>query len=488
MTFKFNSVYSVGSNLLYVLDSNKVVPEEKNLFTVIEYVDGSHAALLYGKAHGTSVNPKLAAEEFMADRNKYFELHNMREGQKLKGQGKNSKGKSKKEVLAHHIYLSASERDGDKVTPEILNEIMDRFLKAMKWDDHRVVQAPHLNSSRYKHIHASICAYNRRGQAKIHMKNATIYRAKIELNYICVDYGLSIIDDKKVYAWASSHMPEYCTWFDDIKKNKTVEIIQNTSLEVKKQRAEERKAMRKVKADPPKDIQEEIERIITYNHSKARGYATDYSAGGHFINPRKQRPYRMNLYDHNGRPRNTLELLLLLICAILIDTNRYAKENYNISFSQHSAELQKMLDGIAVARKYGVTSPADIQNKLAECGKRIGSCKKAIARLEQELEKGQDARLQKELEKHQENLRRFQKDYGSLARLKNPIREIVSGKYNYRTEIFEQKEKAERTEDMQREKQSCERKAELNELIAKAEGQKRAYTYDSRDVKKICER
>ena len=148
MTFKFNPVYkSVSSNLFYIQDGKKMIPE-KDLFTVIEYVDGSHAALLYGKAHGTSVNPKLAAEEFMADRNKYFELYNMREGQRLKGQGKNSKG-GKKEILAHHVYLSCAEQDSDKVTPEILNEIMDRFLKAMGWDGHRAVQAPHLNS-KYK--------------------------------------------------------------------------------------------------------------------------------------------------------------------------------------------------------------------------------------------------------------------------------------------------------------------------------------------------
>ena len=135
-----------------------------------------------------------------------------------------------------------------------------------------------------------------------------------------------------------------------------------------------------------------------------------------------------------------------------------------------------------------MTSPAEIQNKLAECGKRIGSCKKAIARLEQELEKGHDARLQKELEKHRENLRRFQKDYGSLARLRNPIREILSGKYDYRTEIFEQKNWAERKEETQREKAPSGRKADINEMIAKAESRKKSYTYDSHDVKKICER
>lgn len=479
MTFKFNPVYkSVSSNLFYIQDGKKMIPE-KDLFTVIEYVDGSHAALLYGKAHGTSVNPKLAAEEFMADRTKYFERHNMQEGKKLKGQGKNSTGESKKEIIAHHVYLSCSERDGNKVTPEVMNEIMDRFLKAMKWDDHRAVQAPHWNS-KHKHIHASICAYNRRGQAKIHMKNATIYRAKIELNYICADYGLSIIDDAKVYVWASSHMPEYCVWFNEIKKNKTVEIIQNISQEEKKLRAEERKAKRKAKADPPKDIKEEIERVITYNNSKSRGYATDYSAGGCFINPRKKKAYRMNLYDHSGRKRNTLELLLLLISAVLIDTNRYAKEEYHVTFPQHNTELQKMLDSIAVARKYGVTSPADIQDKLTECGKRIGSCQKAISRLEQELEKGNDEHLQRELEKHQKNLLRFQKDYGSLMSLKNPIREIARGKYNYRTEIF-------LTENRE-EKESVVRKADINDQIVKAERQKKLYTNGFDDVKKDFEK
>ena len=469
MTFKHNPVYlNIADNIAYLQNPMKVIPEI-DVFRVNRYVGGDHAEILYGKSHGASLNPKLAAEEFLADRNKYFEVHKMREGQKLRGQGKNTSGNAKQEILAHHVYLSCSEAESDRVSAEMLNEIMDRFLVAMGWDDHRSVQSPHLNTA-HRHIHASVCAYSRGdGKKKLHMKNATVYKAKMELNYICVDYGLSFIDDAKLYVWASHHAPEYCIWIDEIKKNKTVEIHENISLEEKKRRAEERKAKRAAKVVPPKNVQEEVERVIAYNHSKAVKKRTDYDAGGRFINHRKNRPYRINLYDHTGRRRTTMELVLLLVMAMLVDTNRYAVENKRQPYSRHSWELQRMMDALSVAREYGVTVPADIQEKLAECGSQIGSYQKAIARLNTELQKGHDARLQKELEKQKQNLMKAKKDYACLINLKKPIREIVQGEYNYRTE------------ELLKERNS-ERKCSLADQILQAEKKKQYQHEDKVDI------
>ena len=471
MTFKHNPVYiNIADNIAYLQDAKKVIPE-MDVFRVNQYVGGEHAEILYSKAHGTSLHPKLAAEEFLADRNKYFAIHKMREGQKLRGQGKNTAGKAKQEILAHHVYLSCDAEESGRVSAEMLNEIMDRFLKAMGWDDHRSVQSPHLNTA-HKHIHASVCAYSRGdGKKKIHMKNATVYKAKMELNRICVDYGLSVIDDEKLYVWASHHAPEYCDWIDEIKKTKTVKVHQNISLDEKKQRAEIRKAKRSAKAEPPKNVQEEVERVIAYNRSRAVKKSTDYDAGGRFIEPRRNRPYRINLYDHSGRRRTTLELVLLLVMAMFVDTNRYAVENKRPPYSRHSWELQRMIDALSVAREYGVTVPADIPKKLAECGSQIGSYQKAIARLEAELQKGHDERLQKELEKQKQNLLKAKKHYACLINLQKPLREIVQGKYNYRTE------------ELLKERDP-ERKCSLADQILQAEKKKKCQHKDKGDIQR----
>lgn len=206
-TFKFNAVYSsVEGNLCYIADAEKQIPD-REVLKVMAYVNGEHAETMYARAYHCSSNPVLAAEEFLADREKYFACHN---GKKLSGQGS-----GKKEILAHHVYVSCHE--DDHVTPELLMKIADNFIKKMHLEDFRIFVSPHLNTPR-KHFHMSICAYSMDGKRKFHMKNDVRYRCEIELNKIAVGYGLSIIDDFKLRIWAGHNMPEYIDWLDEVKK------------------------------------------------------------------------------------------------------------------------------------------------------------------------------------------------------------------------------------------------------------------------------
>ena len=74
--FKFNAVYSaVGDNLRYIADVEKQIPDS-DVLKVMAYVNGEHAETIYARAYHCSSNPVLAAEEFLADRGKYFICHN----------------------------------------------------------------------------------------------------------------------------------------------------------------------------------------------------------------------------------------------------------------------------------------------------------------------------------------------------------------------------------------------------------------------------
>ena len=97
-TINHNPIYkTLKKNLSYVSEAHKQIPIS-DLTTVMEYVTGDHAEVLYTKGHGCSCNPELAAEEFLSDREKYLER---KKGAKLSGQTD-----AKKEIIAHHFYIS----------------------------------------------------------------------------------------------------------------------------------------------------------------------------------------------------------------------------------------------------------------------------------------------------------------------------------------------------------------------------------------------
>ena len=75
------------------------------------------------------------------------------------------------------------------------------------------------------------------------------------------------------------------------------------------------------------------------------------------------------------------------------------------------------------------------------------------------------------LEKQKQNLMKAKKDYACLINLQKPIREIVQGEYNYRTE------------ELLKERNS-ERKCSLADQILQAEKKKKYQHDDKVDIRK----
>lgn len=454
-TFKFNAVYSsVSDNLGYIADAEKQIPESEVL-KVMAYVNGEHAETMYAKGYHCSSNPVLAAEEFMSDREKYFACH---KGKRLSGQGE-----GKKEILAHHIYVSCHEED--VVTPELLMKIADDFISRLHLENFRIFVSPHLNTS-HKHFHMSICAYSMDGKRKFHMKNDTRYRCEMELNRIAVGYGLSIIDDQKLRKWAAYHVPEYVQWLDTVKNNGNIMVRDNISVEEKISRAEERRERNadrsKSRNRKEKPTEKQIRSAVRENTYKdvyaSREY---YTAGGLFPNVRKtNRPYRVRLYTETGRRRGTLELLFLLVVTAFVDTEKFARENkYYRPATKPAKEIQKMLDNIHRAQVYNVTNQQDLKNKIAEVGSWIGSHKKAMVYIERKLEKGYDESLQKAWQRHKDQYDLYRRQYRDLMLVKEAMQEVIRDQYRYQIYDFEPTE--------ERENES-KQKASLDDLISSA--------------------
>ena len=455
-TFKFNAVYkSLGDNLKYIADSEKVLPEA-DLLKVMSYVNGLHAETVYGRSYNCSLNPALAAEEFLSDREKYFACHKRK---RLSGQGK---GKS--EILAHHVYVSCAA--DDPITPEILMKIADEFIEKMNLQEYRIFVAPHLNT-KYKHFHMSISAYSMDGKKKFLMKNATRYRMEMELNYIAAKNGLSIIDDYKLRVWAGYNAPEYIAWLDAVKKEGKTVVRNNITIGEKILRAEERKERnadrnkkRKAKEKPTEKQIKLAVRENTYKDTyDPRKY---YTAGGAFPNVRKSnKTYRIGLWTPEGRKRGTIELLFLLIAVAFVDTEKYAREKqYYRPRSEPAKEVQKMIDNIHRAKIYHITDLKDLKQKTAEVGSWLGSHKKAMHYIEGRMAEQYDEKLEERLQWHKAQYDLYRRQYRDLVLVRETIREVVRDQYRYNIYDFEPIEEI---------KKEPERKQSLNVLIGSAE-------------------
>ena len=429
-TFQCNLVYTaVEDNLVYISNAEKQIPEAGAL-RVLAYMNGEHAEPMYAKGYHCSSNPVLAAQEFLSDRERYFACH---KSKRLSGQGI-----LKKEILNHHAYVSFSETD--PVTPELLMQIADDFIQKMNLQDFRIFVAPHLNT-KHKHFHMSICAYRMDGKRKFHMKNDTRYRCEMTLNQIAAGYGLSIIDHRKLRAWAEKKQPDYVEWLDAVKKEGKILVYENLSVSEKIARAEERKERSKnYSKKQEKAVEKQIQAAVRENKRKDTYDPRDYyTAGGKFPNVRKaNKPYRVGLYSETGRKKGTLELLFILIATVLVSTEKYAREKeYVRSAIQPAWEIQRMIDRIQLAQKYKIANIQDLNHKKAEVGSWIGSHKKAIAYIEKQLVTDENEKLRARWQWHKGQYEHYRRQYRELMLVKETMRDVVREKYRYQIYDFE---------------------------------------------------
>lgn len=432
-TFQCNPVYrAVESNLSYISDTEKQIPES-DVMRVLAYMNGEHAESMYTKGYNCSSNPTLATQEFLSDREKYFACH---KSKRLSGQGK-----GKKEILSHHVYVSFSEFD--PVTTELLMQIADDFIGKMNLQGFRIFVAPHLNT-KHRHFHMSISSYRMDGKCKFYMKNDIRYRCQMALNQIAADYGLSIIDHQKLRVWAEKNQPEYVEWLEGVKKEGKICVLENSTLEEKFRRAEARKeqnkARNKEKNKHEKPIKKQIQAAVRENTKKdvfeSREY---YTAEGRFPNVWKpNRPYRIGLYSDTGRRRGTLELLLLLIATIFVDTEKYARENrYYRPSAEPAWEIQRMIDSVHLIQIYQVSSVQDLKNKTYEVESWLESHTKAMAYIAKQITIEDSEMLRERWQWHREQYGKYRKQYQDLMVIKETLYEVSGEQYKYRIYDFE---------------------------------------------------
>lgn len=440
---KNNPVYvTVEKNLDYVSSGHSTIKKE-DMIRVCEYVQGEHANSLYAEAINCSKNPKLAAEQFARDRDKYF--------REKKGGGMQGGGE---EILAHHFYISFAKCDHLSIKKAM--RIVREWLKVNGLDEYRLIMAPHVNT-KLLHIHVTICAYHPKKHQKLHDNHANVYQWKKTLNRILVRENLSIIENKFL-----NKDPEYKAWFDKVREEGKIIIHKEMTAEEKKVYQEELKAMKQAqrenKNEKPnqerkagtdeikKEIQEEfleqIRRSEEEERKKKEIAARYYYSSYH--KPYKHhtgsgRYYSANAYGKNGRKRGMMELSLIL-AALVITGKNYCenkpkdKPDNVIYLGKTDVKAQKILNGISVAREYGINSPGSVDTHLKECGMNMQSLKKENYRLNKIIEDARASEFEKQdataaIKKNDDLLKKLKRDYRNLKYLQATHSEVIKPEF-----------------------------------------------------------
>lgn len=483
-----NPVYvTVERNLDYVSSGHSTIKKE-DMIRVCEYVQGDHANALYAEAINCSKNPKLAAEQFARDRDKYF--------REKKSGGMQGGGE---EILAHHFYISFAKCDHLSVKKAM--RIVREWLKANGLDEYRLIMAPHVNT-KLLHIHVTICAYHPKKHLKLHDNHANVYQWKKTLNRILVRENLSIIENKFL-----NYDPEYKAWFDKVRDDGKIIIHKEMTPEERKAYQEELKAMKKAQREnknkepePEKKVRtkeiekeireeflEQLRRTEEEEREKKERAARYYCSSYH--KPYKHhtgsgRYYSAVAYGKNGRKRGVLELSLILAALVIAGKNYCENKPKDepddvIYFGKTDVQAQRILNGISVAREYGINSPGNIDTHLKECGMNMQSLKKENYRLNKIIEDTRASEFEKQdasaaVKKNDDLLKKLKRDYRSLKYLQATHSEVVKPEfreycYPERTVISPEKPKKEPEQPESHKTAELERKPDLAYIMSNAE-------------------
>lgn len=104
-----------------------------------------------------------------------------------------------------------------------------------------------------------------------------------------------------------------------------------------------------------------------------------------FINSRTGRPYRVGLYDKNGRERSTMELMFILAVVVMKKEDKlWAVENVPEDkinepyFAKTDWKAQRMMDSIRVAREEGISNLGELDRRINDTGAALSRARAAM--------------------------------------------------------------------------------------------------------------
>ena len=424
-TLRYNNIYvNLSASMAYVVEKSKIVPQA-DIIRVQTYVKGDHSeSPLYTVTYNCSSNIELAAEEFEMDRQLYWLK---RKSTKLPGQTQ-----AKKEVYAHHFYISF--RHDEWITSEEILKILDEFIKQNHLDDYRIIAAVHRNT-RSPHVHFLVSATAMSCDKKLGMNNTKLKALKKSLNHITYEHGYGFIDNKSL----SYDDAEYAAWVSSVKAAGKVPVYCNLTVQEKIE-AETRRAEKRKNPKAEKTTTEAIKDAYEYNQRKNwdvwKDQESDYYYDSSLLPAFKgqKQQYRMKLWDENtGRRRGTLELFFMLLGVLLFSQQQKEAALIKPMYSRKDInwELQRMIDGIAAVRELGIMDEKQLQEQVSECGANISSIRRHIYYVKKALEQENNSELLAEQKRYEALLKIHRIRYAKLMAIKAVLKDCYRPEYIY---------------------------------------------------------
>lgn len=378
-TVSFTPYHNTDANagkrtVAYVLDGHGNPYD----YTTRYVVDG-HGGKIYASGYNVVTDAELCALQLQQYKEKYRRLHHITRGT----------GNTKCDIDVYQVYISFTEEEN--LSQAEMLQIADKFIKKVHLDDFPVLVSPHYNTENH-HIHAVIGAYNTSGTRKLALNKDKLYYFRRNMDYICVEHGLSIVEPELPLL----RDPEYAEFYHNVIEKNLVPVIPGDKTKNKchsrrkrsMQIAMDRKAIEK-------QIREEKKRTEEVRRKSSKYY---YSYPSVYL-PYSKRPVQIYKYDEYGRERSIAELMLMLLATVAVNyleiegrylsKNKYEKTAQSIYLGEIDTVAQRSIDAIALSRKYDITSNQEIASLKYSIGQQMNHCKAVTKHQQLLLEENQ---------------------------------------------------------------------------------------------------
>lgn len=373
-----------GGTLNYIVNRDKMISGQSyDVYHVLNYMgEPNSVRRVYTYARHCSPNPKLAEATITLHQRRYY-------------QSKKGAKPKEGELLGLHFIVSFTLEDNPPV--EIMTEIMQLLAEHPLLRDYATLGAHHFDKP-HRHSHFYTSQFSAVGKPhKMALQREDIYELMRYCNKLCVERGLSIIDNSDLRKNRA-----YSDWIDG--------VIAEGKVTVHPERKEKKRRTRSRKAAPVKnqyyrwmmENQERAEkeyRLMTEkqrqkkNFEEKRYYTPDGNPSTRWYvtgDPQK-RFYTISRLDTNGYKRTELDLAVRFVLFVAGTEGQYIKRTdpatWVIYHAKVATELQHMYDYVSTATRLNIEKPEQIAGRLADVGNQMNALKQEKSRHEKSIVK-----------------------------------------------------------------------------------------------------
>lgn len=371
-----------GGTLNYIANRDKMISgQSHDVYNVLNYMgEPESVQRVYTYSRHCSPNPKLAETTIALHQQRYY-------------QSKNGAIPKEGELLGLHFIVSFTIEDNPPV--EVMSEILQFLAEHPLLRDYATLGAHHFDKP-HRHSHFYTSQFSAVGKPrKMALQYEDIYELMRYCNKLCVERGLSIIDNSEL-----RKDKEYSDWIDS--------VIAEGKVTVHPEQKEKKKRTRSKKSVPTKnhyyrwmmenqERTEEENRLMTEkqrqkkNFEEKRYYTPDGNPNTRWYvtGDPQNRFYTISRIDTNGYKRTELDLAVRFVLFIAGTEGQYIKRTdpatWVIYHAKVAKELQHMYDYVSTATKMNIEKPEQITARLADVGKQMNVLKQEKSRHEKSI-------------------------------------------------------------------------------------------------------